>query len=82
MKKEDEQHIVEFCNSVKKGFGSIVDCVVKKEYERIYESSIQPESLADLLALLETHNLLDKKYSINNDKSFYRDMRKKMKANA
>lgn len=78
MNKEQEKKIIDFCNSVKNGFGSIVDRQVKTEYERINES-IDSESLGTLLALLEKHNLLDKKNSVNTSASFYQEMYKKMK---
>lgn len=76
---KDEKKIVEFCNSVKNGFGTIVDTIVKTEYERINESSIDPVSLVTLLALLEKHNLLDKKRCTNKEQNFYQDMYKKIK---
>ena len=75
-----QEMIVEFCSSVKKGFGSITDSAVKAEFERIYETSIQTPDLATLLALLEKHNLLDKAKSVNKDEKFYQFMYKKMKA--
>lgn len=75
----EEKRIVDFCNSVRKGFGSIVDTIVKREYERINESSIDSVSLATLLALLEKHNLLDKKYSTNKSPVFYQEMYNKIK---
>ena len=77
---KDEKKIMDFCASVKKGFGSIVDVIVKKDFERIYETSLEAESLGALLALLETHDLLDKRHSINKGTTFYRDMYKKMKS--
>ena len=72
--------IVEFCSSVKKGFGSIMDSTVKAEFERIYETSLETNDLATLLALLEKHELLDKKKSVNKDEKFYQFKNKKMKA--
>jgi arsenate reductase-like glutaredoxin family protein len=76
---KNEKQIVQFCNSVKSGFGTIVDCIVKTEYERLNESKIDSVSLAALLALLEKHNLLDKKNSVNVQVGFYQDMYKKIK---
>lgn len=73
-----QERIVEFCTSVKKGFGSIVDSTVKAEYERIYERQIQGEELATLLALLEKHDLLDKKRGVNKAPAFYQTMYKKI----
>lgn len=75
-----QEMIVEFCTSVKKGFGSISDSSVKAEFERIYETSIETTDLATLLALLERHELLDKKKSVNKDEKFYQFMYKKMKS--
>jgi hypothetical protein len=77
MKTIDDQ-IVEFCTSVKKGFGTISDSSVKHEFERMSESAIQPQHLGKLLALLERHNLLDKKNSVNKEEKFYQFMYKKM----
>lgn len=76
MTPEKEKQIVSFCNSVKHGFGTIVDCIVKTEFERLNESKLDPASLGTLLALLEKHNLLDKKNSVNKGETFYRDMYK------
>lgn len=76
---KDKKKIIEFCNSVKNGFGTIVDTMVKTEYERINESSIDPVSLAMLLALLEKYNLLDKKRCVNKEENFYQNMYKKIK---
>ena len=80
MKTINEQ-IVEFCNSVKKGFGTIPDSLVKKEFERIYETNIEPTNLGKLLALLEKHELIDKKHSVNKVDNFYQFMNKKMSEN-
>lgn len=79
--KTIEDKIVEFCNSVKKGFGSIPDSLVKAEFNRIHETTIASDDLGKLLALLEKHNLIDKKHSVNKDGSFYQFMYKKMKIN-
>ena len=73
-----DDKIVEFCNSVKRGFGTISDSQVKHEFERINESKIEIGDLGKLLALLEKHSLLDKKYSVNNVDNFYQFMYKKM----
>ena len=78
MKNEDK--ILEFCNSVKKGFGTITDSLVKSEFERIYETAVESTELATLLALLEKHELLDKKKSVNKGENFYQFMHKKMKS--
>lgn len=78
--KIDDQ-IVEFCGSVKSGFGNIADSIVKSEFERINETRIEPENLGKLLALLEKHDLLDKKFSINKEPQFYQFMYKKMMEN-
>lgn len=75
----DQQKIVDFCNSVKKGLGTIVDTIVKTEFDRINEASIDSKSLATLLALLEKHDLLDKKHCVNKQATFYQDMYKKIK---
>jgi hypothetical protein len=77
MKTVDDK-IVEFCTAVKKGFGTIVDAHVKVEFERIHESSLPPNELGKLLALLEKHELLDKKYSVNAGDKFYQFMYNKM----
>jgi len=77
MKTTDDK-IVEFCNLVKKGFGTIIDSKVKQEFERINESNIASGDLAKLLALLEKHNLIDKKNSVNKDDKFYQFMYRKM----
>lgn len=79
MNHEEELRLLEFCQKVKSGFGSISDTVVKKEYERVYESDMTIESLAELLALLEAQNLLDKKHSANKHPNFYRVMKKTLK---
>ena len=79
--KTIEDKIVEFCNSVKKGFGSIPDSLVKTEFNRLNETVIDSSNLGKLLALLEKHNLIDKKHSINKDESFYQYMYKNMKIN-
>lgn len=68
--------IEKFCNSVKTGFGTIVDRIVHLEFERIYEQRIDGKTLEVLLALLEKHNLLDKKNSLNKGENFYQDMHK------
>ena len=73
-----EEKIVAFCNSVKKGFGTIVDTIVKTEYERVNECKIQNADLAALLRLVEKHNLLDKKRCINSSPDFYQVMYKKI----
>lgn len=80
-KKVDETKIIDFCKAVKKGLGTIVDCIVQKEFDRINETRIDSHSLATLLALLEKHQLLDKKNSVNRQETFYQDMYKKMKSN-
>jgi len=72
------ERIVEFCTSVKRGFGSIVDSTVRSEYERIYERQLEGEELATLLALLEKHELLDKKRGVNKAPTFYQTMYKKI----
>lgn len=77
----NQERIVEFCTKVKKGFGTIVDTIVKTEYERVYENHINGDDLATLLALLEKHDLLDKKRCVNRTPSFYQEMRKKMNEN-
>jgi hypothetical protein len=77
---KSQEMIVEFCSSVKKGLGSITDSLVKTEFERVYETSLQSTDLATLLALLEKHELLDKKRCINKEPHFYQAMYKKMKA--
>ena len=76
-----QERIVEFCTKVKKGFGTIVDTIVKTEYERVYENHIDGDDLATLLALLQKHDLLDKKRCVNRSQGFYQDMRKKMNEN-
>lgn len=73
-----QDRIVDFCNKVKKGFGTIVDTIVKTEYERVYERSLNGEDLATLLALLEKHELLDKKRCVNTSPKFYQQMYTKM----
>jgi hypothetical protein len=73
-----DDKIVKFCGSVKSGFGNIVDTSVKIEFERINETKLEPEDLGKLLALLERHELLDKKFSINKEPQFYQFMYKKM----
>lgn len=72
----NENKLVEFCYSVKNGFGTIVDSIVSVEYQRIYEEKLDTDSLASLLALLEKHDLLDKKNGVNKDKTFYQEMYK------
>lgn len=74
-----QENIVKFCSSVKKGFGTIADSSVKTEFERIYETALPTNDLATLLALLEKHELLDKKRCINKEPHFYQAMYKKMK---
>lgn len=76
--KDIDNKITAFCNSVKKGFGTILDSSVKTEFERINESSIEVEELGRLLAILEKHELLDKKKSINKGDKFYQFMYTKM----
>jgi hypothetical protein len=78
--KIDDQ-IVQFCGAVKQGFGNITDSLVKSEFERINETSLEPENLGKLLALLEKHDLLDKKFSINKEPQFYQFMYRKMMEN-
>ena len=73
-----EEKITKFCVSVKRGFGTIVDTIVKTEYERVNECNIESNDLATLLALLEKHNLLDKKRCINAEPNFYQTMYKKI----
>lgn len=75
--KIDEQ-IVNFCASVKNGFGTISDSTVRIEFERINETKIETEDLGKLLALLEKYELLDKKYSVNQEDQFYQFMYRKM----
>ena len=70
--------IVNFCTAVKRGFGSIVDSSVKPEYERMFEQALQPRELSALLAILEKHDLLDKKTSVNKVPGFYQNMHKKV----
>ena len=77
MKTLDEK-IAEFCVGVKKGFGTISDSGVKGEFERVYETKLDSTNLGKLLALLEKHNLLDKKHSVNCNENFYQFMYKKM----
>ena len=77
MKTVDDK-IVEFCTSVKTGFGTITDNLVKAEFERIYETSLKTYDLGKLLALLEKHRLLDKRFSINKDEKFYQYMYHKL----
>ena len=78
--KIDEQ-IVNFCTSVKNGFGTITDSTVRLEFERINETKIETEELGKLLALLERYELLDKKASVNKEDQFYQFMYKKMTEN-
>lgn len=73
-----DDKIIDFCNKVKKGFGTIVDTIVKTEYERVYEKSLSGGELATLLALLEKHELLDKKRCVNSSPKFYQQMYIKM----
>lgn len=80
--KTTDDAIVDFCNSVKKGFGTISDSSVKQEFERVTESSLGVQDLGKLLALLEKHSLLDKKHSVNKEAGFYQFMYKKMSSNA
>lgn len=75
------EQISEFCSAVKKGFGTIVDSSVKGEFERFTNVSLEPKSLGKLLAVLEHHNLLDKKRSVNVNENFYRAMYKKLTEN-
>ena len=75
MNKED---IIEFCASVKRGFGTIKDSSVKSEYQRIYENALTGEDLGYLLATLEKNDLLDKKNCVNTDPKFYQEMYKQM----
>lgn len=75
--KIDEQ-IVNFCASVKSGFGTISDSTVRLEFDRINETKIETEDLGKLLALLEKYELLDKKYSVNKEDQFYQFMYRKM----
>lgn len=77
MKTLDDS-LVEFCTSVKRGFGTIVDTNVKGEFERLHESSLDSYDLGRLLALLEKHDLIDKKNSVNKGNGFYQFMLKKM----
>ena len=70
--------IVNFCTAVKRGFGTIVDASVKPEYERMFESALEPKDLSTLLAILEKYDLLDKKASVNKVPGFYQNMHKKM----
>lgn len=74
----NDEKIINFCRSVNKGFGSIVDNVVKAEYERIYECKIEVKELARLLATLEKNDLLDKKRCVNSTQNFYQEMYKKI----
>jgi hypothetical protein len=76
-----QERITDFCVKVKKGFGNIVDTIVKTEYERVYEKAIEGDDLATLLALLEKHDLLDKKRCVNKTPGFYQSMYKKMNEN-
>jgi hypothetical protein len=75
--KIDEQ-IVNFCASVKNGFGTISDSTVRVEFERINETRIETVDLGKLLALLEKYELLDKKSSVNKEDQFYQFMYRKM----
>jgi len=72
----NNDRIINFCTSVKRGFGTIVDSSVKVEYERVYETSLHPQELSTLLALLEKHELLDKKRCVNKAPNFYQEMHK------
>ena len=74
----NDEKIAEFCTSIKRGLGSIVDSSVKAEYERVNETKISPVELGKLLAILEKHNLLDKKLSVNRAPGFYQHMYSKM----
>lgn len=80
MKIDPKQEIqmLDFCQRVKAGFGNITDSNVKKEFERTFESQLETPVLAELLALLESQNLLDKKHSANKQPDFYRTMKKMM----
>lgn len=78
MKTTDEK-IHDFCVSVKKGFGTIADSSVKREYERINEETVESITLGKLLAVLEKNMLLDKKLSVNKEAKFYQHMFKTMK---
>lgn len=78
MTPKDKHNILTFCASVQKGFGSISDVSVKKEYERIFETNVDVVVLAELLSVLEHTGLIDKKNSINKDPFFYRKMRDKV----
>lgn len=71
--------IINFATRVRSGFGTIKDSIVKEEFERVYETSIASAELAALLALLEKHELMDKKNSVNKQTDFYQSMFQKMK---
>ena len=75
MKTPDEK-IHAFCLSVKKGFGSIPDTAVKREFERLHEEVADALVLGKLLAILEKNELLDKKVSVNKEPKFYQRMYK------
>lgn len=74
-----DDKIAQFCVSVKKGFGTVTDNTVKHEFDRLNETVIESEDLGKLLALLEKHDLLDKKNSVNKGAGFYQFMYKKNK---
>lgn len=76
-----DDKLIEFCKSVKSGFGSITDTNVKSEFQRLNEKILSIEQLGKLLALLEKHELLDKKHSVNTQKDFYQIMYTKMTIN-
>lgn len=67
------EKIAKFCIAVKNGFGTITDSQVKDEYIRMNET-ISSGELANLLSILEKHNLLDKKNSVNKAEDFYQRM--------
>ena len=77
MKTLDDK-IADFCTSIKRGLGTIVDSSVKSEFERVHESKLESMDLGKLLALLERHELLDKRFSVNKGDKFYQFMYRKM----
>ena len=76
--KDINDMFIEFCESVKNGFGSISDATVRSEFERINERKLNGNDLAKLLSLLETNDLIDKKASVNKASNFYQIMYKKL----
>ncbi len=70
----EQERAKEFCENLKKFNSKISDSKVSENFEKNFNIKLNSISLTNLLAILESQNLLDKKNSVNKEEKFYRSL--------